>query len=153
MRPMATDISSLSSLLLGGGALVTAGWGIVTSRQAKKERDEKRPLEIQLSEEQRRQVADEANAQQNEKRIATERWWKEQFDAVRRELTVERRWRRAITKTMRAHAPWDLLVEAKFRELNIEIPVPPPLDVDDFIEDELFGDMHAIESDPDDEKP
>lgn len=143
--------------LLGAGALLVSGIGAATTwrgRHAHQRLENasasKAEGEAGVSVEDKKKIAAEAAKINSDERIETERWWKEQFDAVKAQLLVEFRWRRKVTEILKAHAAWDRRTIAEMRRHNLHVTDPPPLDVNG--EDEqpsslLFGLIQ------DDEKP
>lgn len=121
----------LSAILAlgGGGGIITTLYTLVTGwrdRAAAKRKDE---ADTELTAGQLVEVRAEASKVNTEERIETERWWKEQFDAVKDELLVERKWRRRVTKYIKAHQPWDELAQVRLREAAIHLPPPPTLEI------------------------
>ena len=121
-------------------ALLVAFTGVATTAWNIWERKKKSPGEVELTAEERKNVAAQAAKINSEERIETERWWKEQFDAVKEELRqtrekaadeleIERKWRARITKYIRRHQPWDIEMERIARENNWPISPAPRIDL------------------------
>jgi hypothetical protein len=124
----------VSAILLGLAALVTSVWGIYTqSRDRDLSASDKRG-KIQLDDTTRTRLAAEAAQINSDERIATERWWKEQFDAVKAELVQEQRLRREgdvevrrLTVWANEHQRWDQNTWELARQVDPACPPPPVL--------------------------
>lgn len=129
------------SLVLGlGGSLGTA-FTVYTKIKDRGLEQEKRTGEVKLDKASYDKIAAEAARINSEKQIEQERWWKDQFEAVkvqnkemRDELDEEGKFRRRITRYIRNHEPWDELAEAKLARANelhpgeFEMPPRPTLE-------------------------
>lgn len=123
------------SLVLGlGGALGTI-FTVLTKISDREREKQKQEGAIKLDEASYTEIASRAAKINSEERIETERWWKEQFDAVktelketREELGDEKSWRRRTSRRLRDHQPWDDIQYQKNPENG---PPPPLLDEDD----------------------
>lgn len=119
------------SLVLALGAAFTTGFNVYDQIRNKRREHAKLTGEIQLSRGQYDELAAKAAQITSQERIETERWWKEQFDAVRDELTIEQRWRRRVTTYIREHTPWDMKAYEELKKAGIDIPPPPILEVNE----------------------
>lgn len=117
------------ALIMGGSGLLSAGWTLYVAIRDRKNLKQKQSGEILLNREQQRHIAAEAAKINSDERIATERWWKEQFDAVKAELVKERQGRARIVRSIRQHQPWDQMVQQKLAELGLHVSHPPALDL------------------------
>lgn len=133
----------ISAILLGGAALITAGITAWTTVRERRVRDRKQQGEVTLTVEQTKQVAAQAASINNADRIATERWWQEQFNTVRDELVIEQQWRRRMTSYIRRHQPWDEQAQQMLKDCGMPIPPPPKLDVQEFHDDDSADDASA----------
>ena len=118
------------SLVLGAGGALGTLFTVWTKFRDRKLEREKQQGDIKLSQASYNEIASRAAQINSQERIETERWWKEQFDAVKQELKEtredlgeEREWRRKTTSRLRAHQPWD----DKQLMKNPESGPPPPL--------------------------
>lgn len=137
------------TLILGLGGLVT-GLVAAIAKVADWRRDsKKKDTGIQLDEAGYREIASRAAKITSDERIETERWWKEQFDAVKIELTeckeqsreelresrnelrAERAWRKRIIHRLSVHQAWD---DRHYAESPDKFGAPPPL-LDDIGDD------------------
>lgn len=119
------------SLLLGGSALVTGAWSIFTQIRDRGRNIQKQQGDIKIDEKTYERIAAEAAQIGSDQRIATERWWKEQFDAVKAELVTEQNWRREMSKRLRRHQPWDDHMYREAQKAGWDVEPPPKLDPDD----------------------
>lgn len=118
------------SLALGLGGLMSAVMAVATKAGSWRRDKQKQTGEIKLDQASYDEIAVRAAKINSEERILTERWWKEQFDAVkvelqetRDQLASEKKWRRRTTERLRQHLPWDHHVY----ENCPEVGPPPPL--------------------------
>jgi hypothetical protein len=128
----------ITSLLLGGAAFATSVFGVVTQvrdrgRSVRKQEGDIKRIEtnIELDETTRTRLAAEAAQINSDVAIAQQTWWREQFDAVRGELTVEQQRTRRLTKWANQHQEWDQRAWTLARQSDPEYPPPPLLDMDD----------------------
>jgi hypothetical protein len=121
----------IASLVLGVGSLSTAFYAVITQVRDRARSVRKQESGIAIDEQTFERIKAEAAQVGSDQRIATERWWKEQFDAVKAELVTEQEWRREMSKRLRRHQPWDdhMYREAAMAGWNIE--PPPKLDPED----------------------
>lgn len=118
------------SLLLGVAALATSVFGVVTQIRDRGRSVRKQEGDIKLDETTRERLAAEAAQINADQRIATERWWKEQFDAVKTELVAEQTARRRLTKWANLHQEWDQSAWKQAIQTDPEFPAPPQLEHD-----------------------
>lgn len=123
------------SIVLGFGgsltAVITAWFTIRDRRQAR----EKKTGEIRLDKVSYDEIASRAAKINSDERIEIERWWKEQFDAVklelretRVELEREKNARRKVTKWAKQHQQWDQDAYQLALHTDVNYPPPPLLD-------------------------
>lgn len=129
--------TTVLSLLLGSGAFLTAGFGIITQvrdrgRSVRKQETDIEQIQgsIKLDETTRQRLAAEAAQINSDERIATEKWWKEQFDAVKSELVTEQGLRRRLSKWASEHQEWDKRAWKLALETDPNYPPPPELEHD-----------------------
>ena len=117
--------TTILSLLLGGGGALTGFYAVLTQVRDRRRNIARQEAAIPIDEQTRIKIASEAAAINADERIKIERWWKEQFDAVKAELTEDQRWRREMVQLLREHQPWDerMYAEAQAHGWTIE---PPP---------------------------
>ena|SRR5436190_23894875 len=122
------------SILLGLAALATSVFAMVTQirdrgRNVRTQQGNIDKLEgaIKLDETERDRIAAEAAQINADQRIATERWWKEQFDAVKTELVEEQRARRRLSEWAAEHQTWDEMAWQLARKTDPHYPPPPKL--------------------------
>lgn len=125
------------SILLGLAALATSVFAMVTQirdrgRNIRKQQGDIDKLEgaIKLDETERDKIAAEAAQINADQRIATEKWWKEQFDAVKTELVEEQRARRHLSAWATEHQVWDEKAWLLARKTDPHYPPPPKLEHD-----------------------
>lgn len=118
------------SLALGAIAVLTSAYGIYTQVKDRSRSVAKQEGSIALDDTTRTRIAAEAAQINSDERIATERWWKEQFDAVKGELVEEQRLRRRLTKWATEHQEWDQRAWTLALHADPNYPGPPQLDVD-----------------------
>ena len=118
------------SLILGSGGFLGALFTLWTKIRDRRQDKEKKSGEIKLDKASYDEIASLAAKINSEERIETERWWKEQFDAVkveleeaRSELDEAKKWRRKTTRRLKAHQVWDERVHKQ----NPGVGPPPPL--------------------------
>lgn len=123
------------SLLLGAAALATSVFGVITqirdrSRSVRKQEGDIKKLEgaIELDETTRTRLAAEAAQINSDVAIAQQNWWREQFDAVREELTLEQQRTRRLTKWANQHQEWDQGAWHLAQQMDPGYPPPPMLD-------------------------
>jgi hypothetical protein len=128
------------SLVLGAGGGIGGILAVVTRIVEWRRNREKAEGEIQLGKASYDEIAVRAAKINSEERIQTERWWKEQFDAVKeqlietnKQLQAEKKWRRRTTQRLREHLPWD---KEQYDNCPQHGP-PPPLLADDEDEEDL----------------
>lgn len=119
------------SILLGLAALATSVFGIVTQVRDRGRSVARQEAQIELDETTRIRLAAEAAQIGEDQRIATERWWKEQFDAVRVELVSEQRRVRRLSKWAAEHQVWDTGAWERAVKTDPTYPPPPILDPED----------------------
>lgn len=126
------------SIILGIGGTLGAIFTGVSKLLDWKSNKLKKTGEIKLDKASYDEIASRAAKINSDERIETERWWKEQFDAVkielketREELASEKAWRRKTTKRLREHQPWDDMMHGLHPELGV-----PPLLLNEDEEDE-----------------
>lgn len=133
------------SIVLGSGSLLTSLYAVWTQIRNRKLNDIKKEGEVELDSAAYGEIANRAAKINSEERIETERWWKEQFDAVKvelketkDELSIERLWRRTVSRYIRRHQPWDDRMVDIARQHNWPIESPPKLDFNEgFTEEDL----------------
>ena len=125
------------SLLLGGAALATSVFGVITQvrdrgRSIRKQEGDIKKIEgaIELDETTRTRLAAEAAQINSDVAIAQQTWWKEQFDAVRAELTEEQRARRRLSNWASEHQTWDERAWKLAIQTDPDYPPPPKLEHD-----------------------
>ena len=127
------------SIVLAIGGILGSIFTLVSKIRDWRADKEKKHGEIKLDSASYDEIANRAAKINSEERIETERWWKEQFDAVkielketREELSEEKAWRRKTTRRLRLHQPWD----DHMAQLHPDIGGPPILlDEDDELPD------------------
>jgi hypothetical protein len=126
------------SILLGLAAFSTSVFGVITqardrSRSVRRQEGDIDKIQagIKLDETERERIAAEAAQINADQRIATERWWKEQFDAVKTELVEEQRLRRRLSIWASQHQEWDKRAWTLALEADPTYPPPPTLEPDD----------------------
>lgn len=130
------SVEAWTAIILGAAGAVSGVWTVYTNIRDRDSIVEKQTGEVKLDRASQKHIAAQAAAINSEERIETERWWKEQFDAVKVELQREVRFRRRVNKHIRQHQAWDQLAVKNMRANNISIPDPPTLDVDVWDDDE-----------------
>lgn len=120
--------TAITSLLLGAGGTVTGVYAIFTQLRDRGRSVRKQEGEIGLDEKTRGKIIAEAAQINSDERIATERWWKEQFDAVKGELVEEQRLRRRLTRWAKLHEAWDQQAWTLALETDPMYPAPPTLE-------------------------
>lgn len=128
---MSLGIDFWAPLVLGGGGGIAGLFSLFSKVADRKQDKTQRDGVIQLDKATRERIAAEAAKINDDSRIRTETWWKEQFDAVKIELKAEQDWRRGMTKRLGPHLAWDERVAGKIRELGEEVGEPPSLDPDE----------------------
>lgn len=123
------------ALFLGAGGLLTGLYTLWSNIQDRKVDQLDKQSKVELTEEQKKQVAADAASINSREQRETERWWLEQFELVKKELRTERRWRRRVTDYIKEHQPWDVQAQQKLNEHGVPIPPPPTLDLDDIERD------------------
>ena len=118
------------SLVLGLGGLSGTIFTIWTKLKDRDQDNAKRSGEIRLDQASYDEIASKAAQINSQERIETERWWKEQFDAVkednkeiRAELELEVTRRKAVEKRIVIHQHWDHDAVRRYPELGD----PPPI--------------------------
>lgn len=141
---MSATATVLVSIALGIAALVTSIFTVVTQirdrgRSVRKQESDIASLQgkIELDETTRDRLAAEAAQINADQRIATEKWWKEQFDAVKDELVEEQAARRTASKTIAhltkwatEHQSWDQSAWKQAQKTDPDFPAPPKLETD-----------------------
>lgn len=127
----------IASLLLGGGALATSVFALITQirdrgRSVRKQEGDLKKLQtgIELDETTRTRLAAEAAQINSDVAIAQQTWWREQFDAVREELTLEQQRTRRLTKWANEHQEWDKGAWHLAQQADPTYPPPPVLEHD-----------------------
>lgn len=120
----------LVSLILGAGGLATAFYTLLTNIRDRKSTIAKQQSDLRLSKGTYEKIAADAAQINSDQRIETERWWKEQFDAVRVELAEEQKTRRRLTKWAVDHQEWDKRAWTLALLSDPDYPSPPTLDHD-----------------------
>ena len=146
---MGTATTLIASLLLSISGVLAGLFAVYTQmrdrrRSIHRQQSEIDKLEktIELDETTRQRLSAEAAQIGAEQRIATERWWKEQFDAVKDELVEEQKIRRKEQASRRAeqasmrnlsrwadeHQRWDERAWKLAVKTDPDYPPPPKLD-------------------------
>lgn len=86
--------------------------------------------EIKIDTVTEQRIAAEAAQINSDVAIAQQTWWKEQFDAVRTELTAETRLRKRLTQWAAEHQKWDERAWTLALETDPMYPPPPKLQLD-----------------------
>lgn len=121
------------SLVLGLGGALGALFTFWTKVRDRNQDKAKKTGEIRLDQASYDEIASKAAQINSQERIETERWWKEQFDAVkednkeiRTELDTEKKWRQKVTRRLRDHQEWDHQAANRYPDLGV-----PPIIVDE----------------------
>lgn len=127
----------ISAILLGLAAFLTSVWGVYTQARDRDLSATDKRGKIQLDDTTRTRLAAEAAQINSDERIATERWWKEQFDAVKTELVEEQRLRRSgdieihrLKTWANEHEDWDRNTWNLALQVDPTCPPPPVLQRD-----------------------
>lgn len=123
--------ATVTSILLGAGGSLTGIYAVLNQVRDRRRHVVKQEGEIQLNDTTRVRIASEAAQINSDERIATERWWKEQFDAVKDELVEEQTLRRRLTKWAKAHQEWDQQAWTLALKSDPLTPGPPQLEIGD----------------------
>lgn len=121
------NAATIASLVLGSGGLLTGIgliWKILIEILDRRRSINKQEGEIKLDTATERRIAAEAAQINSDVAIAQQSWWKEQFDAVRSELVVEQRIRKALERWAAEHQEWDQ--RAWIHALTTDPTFPPP---------------------------
>ena len=118
---------TLISAGLGAGGAITGAWAVATQWRDRYRRQAKQEGEIRLDDTTRIRIAAEAAQINSDERIATEKWWKEQFDAVKAELVEEQQWRRSMARQLKPHRAWDQHIRCDFEIESVKLACPDQL--------------------------
>lgn len=128
--------------VLGSGALVASAITTINSVRDRPRTIEQAASVIKLTDEQRKDIAQQASSSYTEERIRIETWWQKQFELVKaqnveqqHQLDLEKKFRQRLIEYARNHEPWDVLALVRLRESGVtDMPRPPRLitvDLDD----------------------
>jgi superfamily I DNA and/or RNA helicase len=118
--------------LLGAGGGLSVIFTVVDKWRNRKFTKLKEEGSVKLDEATYTEIASRAAKINTEDRIKIEKWWKEQFETVKRDLAEQQRWRRRAVRRWQEHKQWDDKQALRIHELTGQPVDPAPsLDPDD----------------------
>lgn len=138
--------------LLGGGALVASAITTINGLRDRGRTVEQAQSTIKLTDEQLKDVKQQASSSYTEERIAIETWWQKQFELVKaqnaqqqQQLDIEKKYRGRLIEHARNHEPWDELALLRLRQNGVtDMPRPPRLITVDIEDEESSGPMRRV---------
>jgi hypothetical protein len=111
----------------GAAGLLSFFYTVYKDVRGRHLQEKKAEGEVKLDSATETRIAAEAAQINSDVAIAQQKWWKDQFDAVRQELTEEQQLRRRLTQWAQSHQIWDRRAWELALHADPEYPPPPEL--------------------------